>query len=251
MDWLLCPPSEKQWAARTACRSSSPRRRAVPSSFSRRRRDRPLRHAIARSLAERGGSGLTPPRRVEHLVRDQVSASSSKHCSGAGRWKSSFRSSSNYSIHHPCRSHLQSRSPKAEPVRRHCGCSHRRCSTAQRPACFSASRSFVFLCEDRSAGYLAMLEAFIFIHFPPAFLHCFFVPASEISDPSAPTQWRLAFANAAGEAARASAAIRANFIQFLLGRMCLLAILRPDCGVWQVLRLARTGGGPLAWVERL
>src|SRR5438132_1321797 len=76
MDWLLCPPSEKQWAARTACRSSSPRRRAAPSSFSRRRRDRPLRHAIARSLAERGGSGLTPPRRVEHLVRDQGVAGS-------------------------------------------------------------------------------------------------------------------------------------------------------------------------------
>src|SRR5439155_16007414 len=103
----------------------------------------------------------------------------------------------------------------------------------------------------RLHGYLVMLEAFIFIHFPPAFLHCFFVPASEISDPSAPTQWRLAFANAAGEAARASAAIRANFIQVLLGRMCLLGILRPDCGIWQVLRLARTGGGPLAWVERL
>src|SRR5437763_4199050 len=31
--------------------------------------------------------------------------------------------------------------------------------------------------------YLAMLEAFIFVHLPPAFLHCFFVPASEISDP--------------------------------------------------------------------
>src|SRR5882762_6736563 len=95
----------------------------------------------------------------------------------------------------------------------------------------------------RLRGYLAIVEAFIFLHLPPAFLHCFFVAASEISDPSSPTQWRLAFANAAGEAARASAAIMANFIQVLLGRMCLLAILRPDCGVWQVLRLARSGGG--------
>src|SRR5207237_8679225 len=76
----------------------------------------------------------------------------------------------------------------------------------------------------RLHGYLVMLEASIF-HLPPAFLHCFFVPASEICDPSALKQWRLAFANAAGEAARANAAIRANFIQLLLGRMCLLAIL--------------------------
>jgi hypothetical protein len=43
----------------------------------------------------------------------------------------------------------------------------------------------------------------------------------------------------------------ANFIQVLLGRMCLLAILRPDREVWQVLRLARSGGGHLARVERL
>jgi len=35
----------------------------------------------------------------------------------------------------------------------------------------------------RLHGYLAMAEAFIFLHLPPAFLHCFFVPASEISDP--------------------------------------------------------------------
>src|SRR5205085_9149586 len=79
-----------------------------------------------------------------------------------------------------------------------------------------------------------MAEAFIFLHLPPAFLHCFFVPASEISDPSALTQWRLAFANAAGAATRANAAIRASFIQFLLGRMCCSRFLR-DHGVWQVL----------------
>src|SRR6266513_1639322 len=79
--------------------------------------------------------------------------------------------------------------------------------------------------RHRLHGYLAIADAFIFFHLPPAFLHCFFLPASEISDPSALTQWRLAFANAAGEAARANAAIRANFIQLLLGWMCLLAIL--------------------------
>src|SRR5205823_4259299 len=102
----------------------------------------------------------------------------------------------------------------------------------------------------RLHGYLVMLEAFIFIHFPPCFLHCFFVPASEISDPSAPTQWRLAFANAAGEAARASAAIRANFIQILLGRMCLLAILARALGLASI-ELARTVGGAWPLAERL
>src|SRR5947209_4460703 len=96
----------------------------------------------------------------------------------------------------------------------------------------------------RFHGYLAMAEAFILLHLPPAFLHCFFVPASETSDPSAPRQWRLAFANAAGEAARANAAIRANFIQLLLGRMCLLAILARALGLASI-ELARTVGG--AW----
>jgi len=102
----------------------------------------------------------------------------------------------------------------------------------------------------RFHGYLAMAEAFILLHLPPAFLHCFFVPASETSDPSAPRQWRLAFANAAGEAARANAAIRANFIQLLLGRMCLLAILARALGLASI-ELARTVGGAWPLAERL
>jgi len=56
----------------------------------------------------------------------------------------------------------------------------------------------------RLRDYLAMVEAFIFptCRQPLALLlRC----GAEISDPSAPTQWRLAVANAAGEAARASA----------------------------------------------
>src|SRR5438128_1578781 len=102
----------------------------------------------------------------------------------------------------------------------------------------------------RLHGYLVMLEAFIFLHLPLAFLHCFFVPASEISDPSALMQWRLAFANAAGEAARANAAIRANFIQLLLGWICLLAILARPRGLASI-ELARTGGGAWPVAERL
>src|SRR5438128_4654428 len=98
--------------------------------------------------------------------------------------------------------------------------------------------------RHRLHGYLAIADAFIFFHLPPAFLHCFFVPASEISDPSALTQWRLAFANAAGEATRANAAIRANFIQLLLGRVCLLAILARSRGLASI-ELARPADG--AW----
>src|SRR5438128_2873800 len=104
--------------------------------------------------------------------------------------------------------------------------------------------------RHRLHGYLAIADAFIFFHLPPAFLHCFFVPASEISDPSALTQWRLAFANAAGEATRANAAIRANFIQLLLGWICLLAILARPRGLASI-ELARTGGGPWPVAERL